>query len=462
MLDFLRQSDAPAFRREEPAPELQERGAGNPAYAIDWASFVNNHYGALDGSETSLWARLAPAIANVVKVYARMLQAAPLTLVKPDGEVLRWPPEDGRKASSRAYQILRLWNERPNEIHSPSQIYGMMAEEWVYEGEIVMPQHRHANRVVRRMYVLPSNAVHINSFENQFNYQQNHGIQYSYYGVSKTLNTRLPQFMHLRNNVDPFWPLRGRPSFWNMPNEVAANAISSIYRKEVFRQGGPVRTALETDPESDISQTATEDQLQRIANRVAGNIKRMQSWMNSITAIPPGFKLSDWGPKSADEMYTAASRITDEKLSAVHGVPLMYQGNMESSTYNNARHQIGLLVKDAGSAFFGEIQEMIERVQLRPLGGMEALLKAKFDVDQLMRADLPIWNKLVLDRVGGGVWSVDEAREAFDSKPLGGKFAKPKDPNAAKPMQKAPAGDAKGVAKPGADKPEPAKDPKPK
>ena len=464
MLDFLHDRSASAFQINDRAVAAastvnvdaavrQSGGTGGSLKLADLGAFVNNHYGNFNPGETNLWARLSPAIANVVKVYARLLRGAPLTLVKPDGEVLRWPPKDGRQASSKAYQILRLWEEEPNEIHSPAQIRGMMAEEWIYEGDVIIPQHRHANDVVRRMFVLPTTAVSVHTPQDAFGSFIGKNIEYSYFGQRKIYNPKKPQFMHLRNNIDAYWPLRGRPSFYDMPNEVAANAIASIYRKEVFRQGGPVRMTLEADPESDVAQSGQIQQIQRIADRVAQNLKRMQSWMDDIAAVPPGFKIGEYGPKSADEMYVNASRMTDEKLSAVHGVPLMYQGNMEKSNYTNSRQQVAILVKDSGAAFFSEIEQWIEKAQLRPLGGEEARMRAKFDTDHLMRFDVAIWNKLVLDRLSAGLISPNEARLHLDYMPLEGeKHDKPRDPMKNAPQQKAPAGDAKGVAKPAADK----------
>ena len=461
MLDFLQ--DRAAFHDRHLAvaeaatanvAAARERGSVSGELRLaDLGAFVNDHYGNLNPGETNLWARLSPAIANVVKVYARLLRGAPLTLVKPGGEVLRWPPKDGRAATSKAYQILKLWENRPNEIHTPAQIRGMMAEEWVYEGDVIVPQHRYSNDVVRRMFVMPTTAVSVHTPQDTFGSYIGKNIEYSYFGQTKTYNPNKPQFMHLRNNIDSYWPLRGRPSYHNMPNEVAANAIASIYRKEVFRQGGPVRMTLETDPDSDISQSGNQAQIQRIADKVAQNLKRMQSWMDDIAAVPPGFKIGEYGPKSADEMYTNASRMTDEKLSAVHGVPLMYQGNMEKSNYTNSRQQVAILVKEAGTSLFAEIEQLIERVQLEPLGGEEARMRAKFDLDHLMRAEIAIWNKIVLDRVAAGVISVNQAREHFDYIPEEGEqYDKPRDPTKNAPQQKAPAGDAKGVAKPAADK----------
>ena len=433
-----------------------ERLGGNSRALFDGQAFFGAHFDdAFDGTETSLWARLSPAIAVCYKVYSRILKSTPLTLVRPNGDVMRWPPQDGREAKSKAWQILRLWEEEPNEVHSPAQFRGMLAHQWIYTGEVIIPQHRWPNRLVRRMFVLPSAVVSINAFTNQweYDYANKGGVEYAYYGKSKKLNMKVPQFMHLRQNVDSNWPLRGRPAYMEMPTEVAANAISAIYRKEVFRQGGPVRQALEADPESDISTTATESQLERIASKVARNLKRMQAWQNEIVHIPPGFKLNDYGPKTRDEMYTEASRLTDEKLSAAHGVPLMYQGNLENSNYTNARQQVAILAKEVGSAFFAEISQMIEKVQLRPLGGEEAKLKARFDLDHLIKAEIAIWNKIVLDRVAGGVWSVNEGRVALDSEPRPEKEFDIPQPKGAKGQQdKAPAGEAKGVAKPDEDK----------
>ena len=460
-----------AFATGDPAPaqvdEMPQSNAldryfetsrqGNARALFDGQAFFGNHFDdAYEGTSTSLWARLSPAVAVCYKVYSRILKSTPLTLVKPNGDVMRWPPKDGREGNSKAYQILRLWQEEPNELHSPAQFRGMLAHQWIYSGEVIIPQHRHPNHVVRRMYVLPSAVVAVNAWTAQFDYdyaKAKGGIEYQYYGNRKRLNLKMPQFMHLRQNVDTNWPLRGRPAYIDMPTEVAANAIAAIYRKEVFRQGGPVRTSLEADPDSDISAAATESQLERIASKVARSLKRMQAWQNEIVHIPPGFKLKDWGPKSADEMYTQASRLTDEKISAAHGVPLMYQGNLENSNYTNARQQVAILAKEVGSAFFAEIEQMIEKVQLRPLGGEDARIKAKFDLDHLVRAEVAIWNKIVLDRVAAGVWSINEGRVALDSEPMKGKeYDKPMPKGAKGQPDKAPAGEAKGVAKPAEDK----------
>lgn len=418
---------------------------------------LTDHYDGVDGTDITRWMRLSPAVACCYKVYSRLLKGAPLTMVKPDGEVLRWPPKDGRSTKSAAYNVLRLWEDRPNEIHTAAQVRGMMAHEWIYRGEVIMPQHRDPNGHIRRFYVLPSSVVNINSFNRQFDWMFKQGVVYNWYGHKKVLNVKKPQFMHLRTNVDPFWPLRGRPIWQEMQTEVAANAISSIYRKEVFRQGGPVRVSLEADPESDIAHTANEEQLGRIASGVARNIKRMDSWMNEIVHIPPGFKLHDWGPKSNDEMYTEASRVTDEKIASAAGVPLLYLGNMERSTYTNSRQQISILVKEAGASFFEEIEQAIHRVQLAPLGGEAALMTPRFDLEHLIKAEIAVWNKIVLDRVAAGIMGVNEARTMLDHMPYEEKkYDKPIEPMMQKPgmgpKKKAPAGDAKGVAKPASDK----------
>ena len=397
--------------------------------------------------------RISPAIAICAKVYSRLLKSAPLTLVKPSGEILKWPPKDGRSASSPAYQILRLWSECPNWLQSREQFLEMLAYDWVHSGEGIARLYRAGTDVPNEMRILSAERVNLTgTVIGSFPDEHQEVLIYHYGGISIQVHPERPELFHMRSNVDPHYQYRGRPAVWGMPYEVKASALASIYRSEIFRQGGPVRTAIKASSESRVAMTL--EQKQRIADKLAQEMKRSESWMKNVTVLPEDFDFTDFGPKGEDEMYVKGSRYIDEKLTSVYGVPLLYQGNMEKGTYNNSRQQIAILVESAGGSMFEEIQSVIKRCMLLPIGGETAKLTPKFDLAVAQRGELALWNKIITDRIAAGIISINEARVSLDYEKMDGKmYDKPKDTTTPKaPMPKAPAPDAKGTAKPPADK----------
>lgn len=400
------------------------------------------------------WMRISPAIAVCLQVYARLLKTAPLELVRPNGEILTWPPKDGRSGNSPGMQVLKLWMDRPNWLQTREQFLDVYANDWVYEGESIGRIFRGGTDVPTEIRLLPAVQV---SLTGRVLYsvsldEEPHRLVYHYNGRTIEADPNRPGVFHTRMNVDPRYQYRGRPPVWNMEYEVKSSALASIYRSEVYRQGGPVRTAIKMSSES--RDSTNFEQKQRIADRLAKEMKRTESWTNTVTLLPEDADLADWGPKSQnDEMYVMGSRYVDEKITSAYGVPLLYQGNMENGTYNNSRQQIAVLTESAGSSMFAEIASAIRDCLLRPIGGETAKLHPRFNLAAAQRGELVIWNKVVLDRLAAGVITQNEARLALDFETLDDpEYDKLKD-KAAKALQgKAPANDAKGVAKPPADK----------
>ena len=414
------------------------------------------------GENIQRWMELAPAIGIITQTYARVLKNAPLTLVRPNGDILRWPPKDGRQALSRAMQVLRLWSECPNTLQTIEQFLDCIANNWVRFGDVICRLYRDGGDVPTEQVIIASDRVHLggtiaDSFPLYEQLTPGLGaakLVYHYGSQSIQLDPKRPGIFHCRTNVDPRYQYRGRPAAAGMPYEVAACALASIYRKEIFRQGGPVRIAIQSGDEEDFGQAATLDQLQRISDKLATEMKASESWMKYIPVLPTGFQVKDFGPKTADEMYIGGSRYVDEKIAAAYGVTMLYMNNMENSTYNNSRQQIAVLQENAGSQMFKEIESNIKRSILAPMGGEAALLEPKFDLKAAMKFENAIHTKLEIDKFNAGITSANEAREALDYEPLPeARFQKPMDktPKAPK-MQKAPAPDAKGTAKPPADK----------
>ena len=329
--------------------------------------FDNGVFYADTGQENlRTYIRHSPAMAICSRVYALLLKTSPLTLVRPDGTVLRWPPKDRRQLQMPGMQILRLWSEEPNRIQTREQFLDTLALDWIYNGEVVARIFRAGTDTPTEIFVVAAERVNVTgySYGDVFTANIDGPLVYHYGRESISVDLRRPQIMHLRANVDPRYQIRGRPAVWNMTYEVKANALASIYRSEVYRQGGPVRTGIQAAEDYDPTEALSEEDQIRIAEKLGRRMKRSESWMKDVTVLPTGFKFADYGPKTADEMYVQAARLTDEKISAVHGVPLLYQGNMENSTYNNSRQQVAVLIQYAGASMFAEIESAIRRNML--------------------------------------------------------------------------------------------------
>ena len=335
----------------------------------------------------------APAVGIVASVIGRFFKSIPLKLTTPDGEEYK-----GRGI----HPVLRLFNERPNEFQSATSFREMLAQEMVYTGEAVMRIHRDGT-TPHRVFCWPSNQVSLNQ-ENDWGIQLDQAIIYHYATQAFALDPELPQVCHARLNVDPQSPLRGRPAVYGMYPEVLANHFASMLRKETFRQGGPPRMALVRIPDS---ADADQVQVRKVASSFTNAVKTMASWI-STPVLPEGWEPKDLGPQGRDPMLNDASRMSDEKIMAAYGIPVMFANNLQRSTYSNSRTQDRMVVRDGVKPMLMELASCIKRDLLEPMGGVHATLLPEFDTDAALEAEAVVYNKLIIDRVKAGIISKEK------------------------------------------------------
>ena len=107
--------------------------------------------------------------------------------------------------------------------------------------------------------------------------------------------------------------------------------------------------------------------------------------------------------KGRDPMMVEASRMSDEKILAAYGIPVMFANNLEKSTYSNSRTQDRMVVRDGVKPMLMELASCIKRDLLEPMGGVHATLQPEFDYDLALQAEPAIYNKLIIDRVTAGI-----------------------------------------------------------
>ena len=384
-------------------------GGGGVFYGIgegNAGQLFTSDYSTLSGRP---WLEKSPAINACASIISRLFQSVPLQLQRPSGEVVKEHP------------VLDLFNRAPNEYQTPGVVIEALAKELVYCGEAILRVDRDGT-VPRRLYILPAEAVTLNDgVSSAYSGGYQGPPTYNYAAESFVLNPSLPQVMHLRRNVDPYYPLRGRPAVCGMDAEIFASIYASLYHREVFRQGGPPRLALETEERTgDVTEKETIAALASFTQTV----KSSQSWTRT-PALPSGWKVKDLGATGRDMMLTMAARLIDEKLSAAYGVPIIYLNNLERATYANARQMLAILVKDALRPLLTEMQQCIQRDLLMPMGGVNAKFKAILDPEVLLRDEARVFNEIILARYDKRVITQAEAREAFGYDPKSGPEEKP-------------------------------------
>ena len=392
------------FSRLNPFKRTQTKSRSRGVVALDAGSGV--FYGLDDAHAGQLFIddlgysreilERAPAVGIVASVIGRFFKAIPLKLFTEDGD-----EHKGRGI----HPVLRLFNERPNEFQSATSFREMLAQEMVYTGECVLRIHREGT-TPHRIFCWPSNHVTLNQ-DTDWGSQLDQAIVYHYVSQSFALDPELPQVCHVRLNVDPQYPLRGRPAVYGMYPEVLANTFSSLYRKETFRQGGPPRMALVRIPDA---AEADQGQVRQAATSFTNAVKTMASWM-STPVLPEGWEPKDLGPQGTDTMLNAAARMSDEKILAVNGIPVMFANNLERSTYSNSRTQDRMVVRDGVKPMMMELGSCIKRDLLEPMGGVHATLQPVFDYDAALEAEAAIFNKLIIDRVKAGIITPEKAAE---------------------------------------------------
>ena len=124
------------------------------------------------------------------------------------------------------------------------------------------------------------------------------------------------------------------------------------------------------------------------------------------------------GTKGRDPMMVEASRMSDEKILAAYGIPVMFANNLERSTYSNSRTQDRMVVRDGVKPMLMELASCIKRDLLEPMGGVHATLLPEFDTDAALEAEAVIYNKLIIDRVTAGIITPEVAAEelGYDKK----------------------------------------------
>ena len=112
----------------------------------------------------------------------------------------------------------------------------------------------------------------------------------------------------------------------------------------------------------------------KVAQSFTNAVKTMASWVGTAV-LPEGWEPKDLGPQGTDPMLNDASRMSDEKILAAYGVPVMFANNLERSTYSNSRTQDRMVVRDGVKPMMMELGSCIKRDLLEPMGGVHATLQ---------------------------------------------------------------------------------------
>lgn len=362
----------------------------------------------------------SPAINIASRVIGRIMSMVDMKLLRENGDEY-----NGRSL----HPVLKLWNNYPNEYQTAKEFRAQCAQELVFTGEMMARVKWQGNQPVRLSLWDASVAqLDIQSIETTDG--PTPAIRYFYDSDSFVLDSDQPQLVHVRQNPYPFRasgrPLRGRPSVYGMRYEILANIWATVYRSEVFRQGGPPRLALERDvnaPQQDPDfakrEKSTLNEASQVAETFSATVKSSQSFRKTMTT-PQGWKVVDLGPKSTtDLLLINGSRHTDEKILAAYGVPVLFANNHERSTYSNSRTEDRKLVRDAVAPLLELIGSSIETSLLYPMGGINERLKVDWDMSTVLEAEAVIWNKMVLDRFNAKLITAEEAREELGYEPDG-------------------------------------------
>ena len=406
--------------RKRQYPILIEGGGGGVGYRID---DLSGSLHILDDHDLSRYVvEKSPTIAAITAVVARLFRVLRLDLARGTGqEVVSHP-------------LLDLLNARPNEIDTASGLWADIAEELVHGGEAIL-RVQWDGRTPRRVYLWPYNQVSVEPYAvgADLRWVYRYTPVYRAGGlveqvVVKPLADEPPGICHVRMNNSRSRPMRAESPWRGLESEVVASIHAAAYRAEYFRQGGSPRLVAQMAPPPDNPNIEVNiDSMRSALDRVYAALKAGPStWMGGAArSIPEGAEMKDFGPQhAADPVLTMPARAIDEKLAAAAGLPVIVLGNMERSTYANARTQMATVVRDAIQPRVDALLSALSRDILIPMGGRHARLVPSVDTDRLVKDEARVFNDLILARHKSGVITVAEAREAFGYEP-----AMPEDPN---------------------------------
>ena len=371
-----------------------------------------------------------PAINIASRVVSRLLEMVDMRLLRPDGSIY---------APRRLHPVLKLWNDRPNEFQSAREFRAQIGQEIVYTGEIIARVNRDG-AVPRRLYVWDASNVSCDFYSGvDVTLEEVEGVNYQYGETRFMYDPELPQVMHVRQNPHPLRTLRGRPAVYGMRHEVLSNIYATLYRTEVFRQGGPPRLVLIQKEGSGVPglgpgrpqqpmkpaggkpekspPMSSQQEAQHAAETFSKTVKTPQAYRQTAV-MPPGWEPVDLGPKSnVDPLLVGAARHTDEKLLAAYGIPVNFANNLERATYSNIRSEDRRLVRDAIAPVLDLIAGAVERDLLAPMGGVNASLKVDWDLEAVTSPEAIVWNNIVISRYKARLVGLAEAREALGYDP---------------------------------------------
>ena len=361
---------------------------------------------AYDLARTSL--ERSPTIAACTHVVARLFRSLRLELERGTGQEVA------------SHALLDLLNDRPNEWHTPSELWATIAEEFVHGGECILRVHWDGNSP-RRISVWPYDRVEVEPYDDGWLYRYASPVAPKVYVDEVVVRAgERPGICHARMNLSRRRSLRSDSPWRGLETDVVASVHASAYRAEYFRQGGSPRLVAEfaasDDPNVEINIDDTRSKLDRVFAAIKAG---PSSWLGApARSLPEGVHLTDMGPKSTtDPMMIAAARAVDEKLAAAAGLPVIVLGNMERATYSNARQQMAVVVRDGIRPRLDALLSALQRDILIPMGGRNARLVPKVDTDTLVQDEAAVWNKIVLDRVKAKVIDAEEAREELGYPP---------------------------------------------
>ena len=372
-----------------------------------------------------------PAVNIASRVVSRLLEMVDMRLLRPDGSVY---------APRRMHPVLKLWNDRPNEFQSAREFRAQIGQEIVYTGEIIARVNRDGS-APRRIYVWDASNVSCDFYSGvDVALEDVEGVTYQYGETRFMYDPGMPQVLHVRQNPHPLRTLRGRPAVYGMRHEVLSNIYATLYRTEVFRQGGPPRLVLIQKDGSGVpgvgagrpqppppstpasggkksTPPKSQQEMSHAASLFTKTVKSPQAYRETAV-MPPGWEPVDLGPKSnVDPLLVGAARHTDEKLLAAYGIPVNFANNLERATYSNIRSEDRRLVRDAIAPVLDLIAGAVERDLLRPMGGINATLRVGWDLDAATQPEAIVWNNIQISRYKNQISGLAEVREALGYDP---------------------------------------------
>lgn len=335
------------------------------------------------------------AVAACMNFITRTLPESPIVVLDKAGKVL---PN---------HKLTRLLAS-PVDMTEEELISSVVSSAYLY-GNSYIRKIRGANNRVVALEFIPTNQVSVELGKDlrPLKFKTNN------WGILTT-----DEVVHVRGLVSPDNPWMGRSYFYSCLREICTDNEAAAYEASMLRNLGIPGVILTSDDGSEIPPDAAEEIKQKYIDKTTGERR------GEPLIIPGKMKVTQLGFSPVQMSTETLSKRPEERICAALGLSPIVVGlgaGLSTSTYNNMKqaHEAAFenciipmgkkLASDFGRSLLIDTGDPVNESVVYDYSNAAALQD-----DQAAKMDL------LVQAVGSGIYTVNEAREALGMTPIGG------------------------------------------